>query len=193
MATVRNKRKLLSVEGKIKSVMINRKWKKKKTDVYREFCPVNSTNQTTWGKKEPKLLWMKLFRKCEQSDVGELLLKCLKQSMSDNVRVRPGTHCPHVTWAHGMLRVHLGYFNIEFWHTHTSVTLLNSHDLTWSSGWFTCQHAPQISVVAHISWNVTYVSSALQTLLPAVFRNGGNAYWKSAPTDLFIWHQVTTL
>jgi hypothetical protein len=75
---------------------------------------------------------------------------------------------------------------------HTSVTLLTSRNLAWSSGWLTCQHASQISAVAHISWDVTYVSSALQTL-PVVSRNGGNAYWKSAPTDLFIWHQVTRL
>jgi hypothetical protein len=75
---------------------------------------------------------------------------------------------------------------------HTSFTLLTSRDLAWSSGRLTCQHASQISAVAHISWDVTYVSSALQTL-PAVYRNGGNAYWKSAPTELFIWHQVTRL
>ena len=75
---------------------------------------------------------------------------------------------------------------------HTSVTLLTSRDLAWSSGRLSCQHASQISAIAHISWDVTYVSSALHTL-PVVFRNGGNAYWKSAPTDLFIWHQVTRL
>ena len=45
---------------------------------------------------------------------------------------------------------------------HTSVTLLTSRDLVWSSGRLTCQHASQISVT-HISWNVTYVLSALQT------------------------------
>ena len=44
---------------------------------------------------------------------------------------------------------------------HTSVTLLTSRDLTWSSGRLTRQHASHISVVAHISWGVTNVSSAL--------------------------------
>jgi len=34
---------------------------------------------------------------------------------------------------------------------HTSVTLLTSRDLTWSPGRLTCQHASQISAVAHIS------------------------------------------
>jgi len=75
---------------------------------------------------------------------------------------------------------------------HTSVTLLTSRDLAWSSGRLTCQHASRISAVAHISWDATYVLRALQTL-PSVSRNGGNAYWKSAPMDLFIWHQVTRL
>jgi hypothetical protein len=61
--------------------------------------------------------------------------------------------------------------------THTFVTLFTSRNLTWSSRQLTCQHASKISVVAHISWDVTYVPSALQTLLPVVSRNGGNAYW----------------
>jgi hypothetical protein len=34
---------------------------------------------------------------------------------------------------------------------HTSVTLLPSRDPAWSSGRLTCQHAYQISAVAHIS------------------------------------------
>jgi len=33
---------------------------------------------------------------------------------------------------------------------HTSVTLLTSRDLAWSSGRLMCQHASQISAVAHI-------------------------------------------
>jgi hypothetical protein len=37
---------------------------------------------------------------------------------------------------------------------HTSVNLLTSRDLTWSSGRLTYQHASHISVVAHISWDV---------------------------------------
>jgi len=40
---------------------------------------------------------------------------------------------------------------------HTSLTLLASRDLTWSSGRLTRQHASHIFVVAHISWDVTYV------------------------------------
>jgi len=43
-------------------------------------------------------------------------------------------------------------FNIEFYDAiHTSVTLLTSRDLAWSSGGLTCQQASQISAVAHIS------------------------------------------
>jgi len=43
---------------------------------------------------------------------------------------------------------------------HTSVTLLTSRDLAWSSGRLTCQLASQMSAVAHISRDVTYVASA---------------------------------
>jgi hypothetical protein len=46
---------------------------------------------------------------------------------------------------------------------HTSVTLLTSRDLT-------CQHASHISVVPHISWDVTYKLRAIQALLSAVCR-----------------------
>jgi hypothetical protein len=57
-----------------------------------------------------------------------------------------------------MLRVQLGVFNIEFWRRLTLLsTLLTSRDLTWSSGRLTCWHASQISVGAHISWDVTYI------------------------------------
>jgi hypothetical protein len=57
----------------------------------------------------------------------------------------------------------VGIFNIEFWRKLTLLsTLFTSRDLTWSSGRLTCQHASHISVVIHISWDVAYVSSALQ-------------------------------
>jgi hypothetical protein len=58
---------------------------------------------------------------------------------------------------------------------HTSVTLLTLRDLAWSSGRLTCQHATQITAVAHISSDVAYVSRALRTL-PVVSRNEENAY-----------------
>jgi hypothetical protein len=42
-------------------------------------------------------------------------------------RLRPGAHYPHVTWAHVMLLVHLGYFNIEFWRRLTLTSLCLRH------------------------------------------------------------------
>jgi hypothetical protein len=76
--------------------------------------------------------------------------------------IRPGTHYPHVTWAHVTLRVQLGYLTLNSGADSLLSTLLTSRDLTWSSGRLTWQHASQISVVAHIPWDVTYVPSALQ-------------------------------
>jgi len=52
-----------------------------------------------------------------------------------------------------MLCVQLGCekrFNVEFLGADTSVTLLTSRDLAWSSGRLTCKHASQISSVAHV-------------------------------------------
>ena len=56
---------------------------------------------------------------------------------------------------------------------HNSVTLLR-HVI--SRGALVGSRA--ISVVAHISWDVTYVSTALQTILSVVSRYVGNVYWK---------------
>ena len=67
-----------------------------------------------------------------------------------------------------MLRVRLECerrFNIEFYGADShSVTQLTSRDLAWNAGHLTCQHTSHIAVVAYISSDVTYVSSALQTL-----------------------------
>jgi len=56
---------------------------------------------------------------------------------------------------------------------HTSVTLVTSRDLTWSSGRLTRQLASHISVVAHISWGVTKVSSVLIGIYDCVYRAKG--------------------
>jgi hypothetical protein len=69
---------------------------------------------------------------------------------------------------------------------HTSLTLLTSRDLACSSGRLTCQHASQISAVARVSWDVTYVSSALQAL-PIVSKNRGNAFWKKVRQRTFLY------
>jgi len=72
---------------------------------------------------------------------------------------------------------------------HTSVTLLTSRNLAWSSGRLTCQNASQISAVAHVSWDVTYVSSALQTLFPEMEK----MLIEKVRQRTFLWHQVTKL
>ena len=89
-------------------------------------------------------------------------------------KVRPGIHYPHVTWAHVMLRMQLGCerrFNIEFYgadsHFSHAAYVTWYHVELWP---LTCQHASHNSVVAHISWDVIYVSSALQTSLSVVYR-----------------------
>jgi hypothetical protein len=98
-------------------------------------------------------------------------------------QVRPVTHYPHVTWAHVMLRVHLGYFNIEFWRRLTLLsTLLTSRDLTWSSGRLVSAHLSNFYCRTHFVRHDVRVECS-STLLLVVSRNGGIACWKSAPTD----------
>ena len=93
----------------------------------------------------------------------------------------------HVTWGTFLTSRELMWFYACSWDVkgylplnsmaqiHTSVTLVTSRDLT-------CQHAWHISVVAHISWDVTYVSSALQTLSVSFFAQK-NILFMSAATQ----------
>jgi len=85
MATVRNKRKVTSVEGKVKVITTNIEWKKE-ADGCREFGIISSTIQTIWKNRtkinsafEQKGSRTKRFRKPELSDVDEALLKWFKQ------------------------------------------------------------------------------------------------------------------
>jgi hypothetical protein len=90
---------------------------------------------------------------------GTMYLQYLCSTKVEYRTLRPGTHYPHVTWAHVMLayswdvRGDLTLNSMA--QIHTSVTVLTSRDLTWSCGRFTCQHAFHISVVAYIPWHVS--------------------------------------
>jgi len=76
---------------------------------------------------------------------------------------------------------------------HTSVTLLTSRDLAWSSGQLTCQHASQISAVAHISWDVTYrverssdVTSCFQKWRKSLLKKYANGPFYMTPSHQII-------
>jgi hypothetical protein len=71
--------------------------------------------------------------------------------------LRPGTHYPHVTWAHVMLRVHLWYFNFEFWR---SLTLLSL-----------CLH--------HVIWHGDLVGSRANTPLKFIFSHIFRETWRT--------------
>jgi hypothetical protein len=72
--------------------------------------------------------------------------------LSVHTRLRPGTHYPHVTWAHAMLRVQLGYLTLN--------SAANSHF---------CQLC-----LLHVIWRGTLVglraSTPLKVLLSHTFR-----------------------
>jgi len=84
MATLASKRKILIVE-EVK-VIRGIESGKRKADMCREFCLVNSTLQKIWENRtkiisavEQKGWRIRRFRKPERSDVDEELLKCFKQ------------------------------------------------------------------------------------------------------------------
>jgi hypothetical protein len=93
MATVTNKRKVLSVEGKVK---VTRQMGngKKKADVFREFGLVNSTIRAIC-KNRTKIISafdqngsrVKPLPKPERSDVDEALLKWFNQESSGSAAV----------------------------------------------------------------------------------------------------------
>jgi hypothetical protein len=85
-----------------------------------------------------------LFRKSDEKYYGREVYTLHDIKAGDILSSRHVSSCD-VTSAVGIL-------NIEYWRRLTILsTLLTSRDLTWSSGRLTCQHASQISVVAHIS------------------------------------------
>jgi len=90
-----HQQKVFSIEAKLKWL---KKYKmgeqKNEADMWREFCLVNSTNQTIW-RESSKIIstfeqhgWrIKRFRKPERSDVVKALLKWFKQERNDSVSV----------------------------------------------------------------------------------------------------------
>ena len=94
--------------------------------------------------------------------------------------VRPGTHYPHVTWAHVMLRVQLGCerrFTIEFYGTDSH--FCHFAYVTWSHVQARLSHFCCRTHFVRRD-DVTYVSSALQTLSISCLQK--NILFMSAPT-----------
>jgi hypothetical protein len=129
------------------------------------------------------------------------LLSCQQISFLDHLTqnsipiatVRPGTHYPQVTWAHVMLRLYLGYLILN--------SVANSHF------WKLC--------LRYVIWRGALVGSRASTPLKFLLSHSFREMWrtcrvlfntvtscfqkwrkclrKSAPTNIFIWHQATSL
>jgi len=94
MATVTNKRKVLSVERKVNMIRQIANGKKE-ANMCREFGLINPTIQTIWRNRtkiisvfEQNESRSKQFKNPERSDVDEALLKWFKQEIRDKVSVR---------------------------------------------------------------------------------------------------------
>ena len=94
MATVTNRRKILSVEGKVNVIRTIENGGKNLTCVNVEFSFVNRTIQRIWNSRikiisafQQNGLRIKRFRQPERSDVDEALDKWLKQQIRGNVSV----------------------------------------------------------------------------------------------------------
>jgi len=144
----------------------------------------------------PSLSWLARRAKSQTSSSGQRLVvghRLEGEFIYGGVirrTVRPGTH-PQVTWAHVNLCVQLvceRRVNIAVQWPRFTLLSLRLHHVISRGALVVSRASAQLTFLLsqHISWDVTYVSNALQTLLPVVNRNGGNAYWKSAPTDLFM-------
>jgi len=72
--------------------------------------------------------------------------------------VRPGTHCPHVTWAHVMLRVQFGCerrFNIEFYGVDSHLCHCLRHVISRGALVGSRATTPLTFLLSHISWDVS--------------------------------------
>jgi hypothetical protein len=70
------------------------------------------------------------------------------------VFLKPGTHYPHVTWAHGMLRVQLGYVTLNSGaHSH----FCHSAYVTWSDVELWSAHMP--ACLLNFCWHTYFVRS----------------------------------
>jgi hypothetical protein len=110
-----------------------------------------------------------------------------------SVSIRPGTHYPHITWAHMILRLHLGYFNFEFWHRLTLLSHCLRH-VIWRGalvGWRAS--TPLKFLLSHIFRETWRTCRVLFRHFTSCFQKWRKCLLKIAPTDLFTWHQVTRL
>ena len=74
-----------------------------------------------------------------------IVRKCVLVELERFVKVRPGAHYPHVTWAHVMLRVRLGCerrFNLEFYGADSHFS--HSAYVTWSHVELWSAHVPAL-------------------------------------------------
>jgi hypothetical protein len=107
--------------------------------------------------------------------------------------VRPGTHYLHVTWAHVMLRVHLGYFNIEFWRKLTPLSLCLRHVIR--RGALVGSRASTLLkfLLSHTFRGTWRTCRVLFNIVTICFQKWRKCLLKIAPTDLFMQHHVTRL
>ena len=111
-------------------------------------------------------------------------------------RVRPGTHYPHVTWAHVMLRVKLRCerrFNTEFYGADSHfLSLCLRHVISRGAVVGSRASTPLKFLLSHTfreTWRTRRAFFRRYRLFPEM----EEMLIKNAPTDIFIRHQVTRL
>jgi hypothetical protein len=122
----------------------------------------------------------------------QVSLKNTNEGEWRNRGIRPGTRYPHVTWAHVMLLVHLGYFNIQFWRTLTLLSLCLRH-VIWRGTQVGSRASMPLKFLLSHTFRETWRTCPVLFIVTSCFQKWRKCLLKIAPTDLFIWHQVTRL
>jgi hypothetical protein len=106
---------------------------------------------------------------------------------------KAGTQYPHVTWAHEILPVKLGYLTLNSG-ADSRFCQPYLHHVIWRGALVGSRASmPLKFLLSHTFPETWRACRVLFNIVTSCFQKWRNAYWKSAPKDLFIWHQVTRL
>jgi hypothetical protein len=107
--------------------------------------------------------------------------------------VWPGTHYSHVTWAHVILRVYLGYFNFQFWRRITLMSIGLRHVILRGALVGSRASTPPKFLMSHTFHETWRTCRVLFRHCYQLFPELDEMLIENCANGPFVWHQVTRL